>query len=32
MTFVFERDRGGQVIALYAGNGRARDIRFAKQR
>ncbi len=32
ITFAFERDRGGQVIALYAGNGRSRDIRFARVR
>ena len=32
VTFVFERDRNGQVIAFYAGNGRARDIRFARVR
>ncbi len=30
VTIVFERDRNGQVIAFYAGNGRARDIRFAR--
>ncbi len=28
----FERDRNGAVIAFYAGNGRARDIRFVKIR
>jgi len=32
VTLVFERDRNGQVIAFYAGNGRARDIRFARVR
>ncbi|MCE9603121.1 MAG: serine hydrolase [Gemmatimonadetes bacterium] len=32
VTLVFERDRNGQVIAFYAGNGRARDIRFARAR
>jgi hypothetical protein len=32
LTFVFERDRNGQVIAFYAGNGRSRDIRFARVR
>lgn len=32
VTFVFERDRNGQVIAFYAGNGRARDIRFGRVR
>jgi CubicO group peptidase (beta-lactamase class C family) len=32
VTFVFERDRNGQVIAFYAANGRARDIRFARLR
>lgn len=32
VTFSFERDRNGQVIAFYAGNGRARDIRFARSR
>ena len=32
VTIVFERDRNGQVIAFYAGNGRARDIRFARVR
>ena len=30
VTIAFERDRNGQVIAFYAGNGRARDIRFAR--
>ncbi len=32
LTIVFERDRNGQVVAFYAGNGRARDIRFARVR
>lgn len=32
VTMVFERDRHGQVIAFYAGNVRARDIRFARVR
>ena len=32
VTIVFERDRSGQVIAFYAGNGRARDVRFARVR
>lgn len=32
VTLVFERDRNGGVIAFYAGNGRARDIRFARVR
>ena len=32
ITVVFERDRNGQVIAFYAGNGRARDVRFARVR
>lgn len=32
VTFVFERDRNGQVTAFYAGNGRSRDIRFARLR
>ena len=32
VTVVFERDRNGQVIAFYAGNGRARDVRFARLR
>ena len=32
ITLVFERDRNGQVIAFYAGNGRARDVRFARVR
>ena len=29
---VFERDRHGQVIAFYLGNGRTRDVRFARVR
>lgn len=29
---VFERDKNGQVIALYLGNGRTRDVRFARVR
>ncbi len=29
-TLVFERDRSGRVIGVYAGNGRSRDIRFAR--
>lgn len=32
VTLVFERDRNGGVIGFYAGNGRARDIRFARVR
>jgi CubicO group peptidase (beta-lactamase class C family) len=32
VTFAFERDRSGQVIAFYAGNGRSRDIRFGRVR
>jgi len=32
VTYVFERDRNGQVIAFYAGNGRARDVRFARMK
>jgi CubicO group peptidase (beta-lactamase class C family) len=32
VTLVFERDRNGQVIAFYAGNGRSRDIRFGRIR
>ena len=31
-TIAFERDRNGAVIGFYAGNQRARDIRFAKIR
>lgn len=31
-TLAFERDRNGAVIAFYAGNGRTRDVRFAKVR
>ncbi len=31
-TVVFERDRNGVIIGLYAGNGRTRDVRFVKQR
>ncbi len=29
---VFERDKNGQVIAFYLGNGRTRDVRFARVR
>ena len=32
VTVVFERDKNGQVIAFYAGNGRTRDVRFARLR
>lgn len=32
VTVVFERDRNGQVTAFYAGNGRTRDVRFARVR
>ena len=32
VTVVFERDRNGQVVAFYAGNGRTRDVRFARVR
>lgn len=32
ITVFFERDRNGRVIAFYAGNGRARDVRFARVR
>jgi CubicO group peptidase (beta-lactamase class C family) len=32
VTIAFERDRNGQVVAFYAGNGRSRDIRFARVR
>lgn len=31
-TLTFERDRHGRVIAFYAGNGRTRDVRFARVR
>jgi dipeptidyl aminopeptidase/acylaminoacyl peptidase len=30
VTLVFEFDRNGKVIAFYAGNGRTRDVRFAR--
>ena len=29
-TLAFERDRNGRIIAFYAANGRARDVRFAR--
>ena len=29
-ALVFERDKNGQVIAFYLGNGRTRDVRFAR--
>ena len=29
-TLAFERDRNGRIIAFYASNGRARDVRFAR--
>lgn len=32
ITINFERDRNGQVMAFYAGNGRARNVRFARVR
>ncbi|MBK8247640.1 MAG: serine hydrolase [Gemmatimonadetes bacterium] len=32
ITLVFEYDKNGQVLAFYAGNGRSRDIRFARMR
>jgi Domain of unknown function (DUF3471) len=32
VTLTFERDKNGQVIAFYAGNGRTRDVRFARIR
>jgi CubicO group peptidase (beta-lactamase class C family) len=32
VTIAFERDRNGQVIAYYAGNGRTRNVRFARVR
>ncbi len=32
VTLTFERDKNGQVIAFYAGNGRTRDVRFARVR
>lgn len=32
ISVVFERDRNGQVIAFYAGNGRSRNVRFARVR
>lgn len=32
ITVAFERDRNGQVIAFYLGNGRTRDVRFARLR
>lgn len=30
ITFEFERDRNGQVVALYASNGRTLDVRFVR--
>jgi len=30
LTLSFERDRNGQIIAFYASNGRARNVRFEK--
>lgn len=32
LTLSFERDRNGEVTALYASNGRTRDVRFARLR
>lgn len=32
VAVAFERDRNGQVIAFYLGNGRTRDVRFARVR
>ncbi len=32
LSFAFERDRNGQVIAFYLANGRTRDVRFARVR
>lgn len=32
VALAFERDRNGQVIAFYLGNGRTRDVRFARVR
>ncbi|MBL8958394.1 MAG: hypothetical protein JNJ98_00965, partial [Gemmatimonadetes bacterium] len=32
ITLVFEYDKNGQVLAFYAGNGRTRDVRFARMR
>ncbi|MEM7416687.1 MAG: serine hydrolase [Gemmatimonadota bacterium] len=32
MTFTFERDRNGEVIAFYLDNVRTRDVRFERQR
>ena len=32
VTIAFERDRNGVVAAFYAGNGRTRNVRFAKVR
>ena len=29
-SFLFERDRNGQVIGFYLSNGRTRDVRFAR--
>ena len=31
-SFVFERDRNGQVIGFYLANGRTRDVRFERVR
>ncbi|MCC7053242.1 MAG: serine hydrolase [Gemmatimonadaceae bacterium] len=31
-TLAFERDRNGIVVAFYAGNGRTRNVRFARVR
>ncbi len=30
LTFTFERDRNGVVVAFYAANGRSRDVRFTR--
>ncbi len=30
VSIVFERDRSGQVVAFYSGNGRTRDVRFVR--
>jgi Beta-lactamase/Domain of unknown function (DUF3471) len=32
VTIAFERDRNGTIVAFYAGNGRTRNVRFARIR